>query len=131
MPNTEPKSEDLLRLTRSSHFRRLRAALWVVLGVVSFSSGQWPASVIFALLLLNEFAMLRWGAKARIVRAGIELGGVALASFVIGIVLLVRRDFFLGTLCVVAAVCIALVIGSVGAALRRRDLFRHSDETAS
>lgn len=103
----------------------------MVLGVVTFSSGQWPVGIVFALLLLNELAMLRWGAKALIVRAGIELGGVALASFVVGVVLLVRRSFFLGILCVGAAVCIALVIGSVGAALRRRGLFRHSDETAS
>ncbi len=131
MPNSEHKSEDLLRSSRRNHFRQLRAALWSVLGVVTFSSGQWSVGVIFALLLLNELAMLRWGAKARIVRAGIELGGVALASFVVGVVLLVRRSIFLGTLCVVAAVCIALVIGSVGAALRRRGLFRHTDETAS
>lgn len=130
MPNSEPESEDLLRLTCSSHLRRLRAALWVALGVVSFSSDELPANVIFALLLFNGFAMRRW---AR--RPGWSLPVSSSAASHSRLRrrhrALVRRSHLLGTLCDVAAVCIALVIGSVGAALGRHGLSHHFDENSS
>ena len=107
--------------------RRARAILWAVLGLVTLLAGQWPLTLICVILLINELAILRWGAQARIARAELELVGVALFFLVTGIVLLARRSFFLGTLCVVGSVCRGLVLATVGSALRRRGLFRRAD----
>ncbi len=115
------------RQARRVIFGRVRALLWTVLGVATLWSGQWWASLLCVVLLLNELAILKWGGRARIARAGVELGGVALFLLVTGIVLLTRQSFFLGLLCIVGGSCIALVLGTVGSALRRRGYFHHSD----
>jgi hypothetical protein len=64
------------------------------------------------------------GLRVRLGRALLQFCFVALVLLILGVVLLVKSDYFLGILCLVGSICIVLVISTIGAALRRRGFFQ-------
>jgi hypothetical protein len=122
--DNEPRATDPAKARRKKLFAWTRLTLFAGVTVAALASGQWAVSVLFGIVVLYEIALMRWGVRVRVFRAGLELGGIALILLIVGVVLLTRRSFFLGALCVIGSICLSLVIVSISAFLRRHGLFQ-------